>query len=140
VGIALAGHGGGITAEAADVVILNDNLLRVAEAVSIGQRTMRIARQSIWVGLALSGAGMLVASAGMITPVFGALLQELIDVAVIVNALRTSIGDSMPSHQPMPTPELASVTGLMREYPTEPSSGAVHKLSSGSDGLPSGIP
>ena len=107
VGIALAGHGGGITAEAADVVILNDDLLRVAEAVSIGQRTMRIARQSIWVGLGLSGVFMLVASAGMITPVVGALLQEVIDVAVILNALRTSIGRSPTSHRTMPTPELA---------------------------------
>ena len=90
VGIALAGHGGGITAEAADVVILNDDLSRVAEAVAIGKRTMRIARQSIWAGLSLSGVAMLVAAAGGITPVIGALLQEAIDVAVILNALRAS--------------------------------------------------
>ncbi len=117
VGIALAGHGGGITAEAADVVILNDDLLRVAEAVSIGQRTMRIARQSIWVGLGLSGVAMLAASAGMITPVVGALLQEVIDVAVIVNALRTSVGGSTPSHQPMPAPELASAERSHEQTP-----------------------
>lgn len=90
VGIALAGHGGGITAEAADIVILVDDLARVGEAVAIGQRTMRIARQSIWVGLTLSGTAMLFAAAGYIPPVIGALLQELIDVAVIVNALRAS--------------------------------------------------
>jgi len=90
VGIALAGHGGGITAEAADVVILNDDLGRVVEAIRISRRTVRIARESIWTGLGLSAAAMLVAAAGHIPPAVGALLQELIDVAVILNALRTS--------------------------------------------------
>ena len=88
VGIALAHHGGGITAEAADVVILADDLTRVAEAIRIGQRTLRIARQSIWVGLGLSAAAMVVAAAGLIVPTTGALLQEGIDLAVILNALR----------------------------------------------------
>lgn len=90
VGIALAGHGGGITAEAADIVVLTDDLARVGEAVAIGQRTMRVARQSIWVGLSLSALAMVFAAFGHITPVFGALLQEAIDVAVILNALRAS--------------------------------------------------
>jgi heavy metal translocating P-type ATPase len=90
VGIALAGHGGGITAEAADVVILVDEPARVVEAVRIGQRTMRVARQSIWVGLGLSAVAMVFAARGYIVPTVGALLQEAIDVAVILNALRTS--------------------------------------------------
>jgi P-type E1-E2 ATPase len=90
VGIAMAGHGGGITAEAADVVILVDRLERVADALAIGQHTMRIARQSIWAGLVLSGTAMVFAAAGFIPPVMGALLQEAIDVAVILNALRAS--------------------------------------------------
>jgi heavy metal translocating P-type ATPase len=90
VGVALAGHGGGITAEAADVVILVDDLARVSEAVRISRRTMRIARQSIWVGLSLSGVAMAFAAVGIIPPVVGALLQEGIDVAVILNALRAS--------------------------------------------------
>ncbi len=90
VGIALASQGGGITAEAADVVILIDDLSRVAEGVRIGQRTMTIARQSIWFGLALSGAAAGIAALGGIAPVQGALLQEIIDVAVILNALRAS--------------------------------------------------
>jgi cation transport ATPase len=51
---------------------------------------MRIARQSIWTGLSLSGVAMLFAAGGYIAPIAGALLQELIDVAVIVNALRAS--------------------------------------------------
>jgi heavy metal translocating P-type ATPase len=90
VGVALAGHGGGVTAEAADVVILNDDLARVTEAVAISRRTMRIARQSIWVGLSLSAVAMVFAATGHIPPVAGALLQEGIDVAVIINALRAS--------------------------------------------------
>jgi heavy metal translocating P-type ATPase len=96
VGIALAGHGGGITAEAADVVILNDDLGRVVEAIKISRRTVRIARESIWTGLGLSAAAMLVAAAGYIPPAVGALLQELIDVAVILNALRTSTQPRAP--------------------------------------------
>jgi heavy metal translocating P-type ATPase len=92
VGIALAAGGGGISAEAADAVILADDPTRVAEAVTISRRTLRIARQSIWVGLGLSGAAMGVASLGYIPPIFGALLQEVIDVAVILNALRAAFG------------------------------------------------
>jgi P-type E1-E2 ATPase len=90
VGIALAGHGGGITAEAADIVLLVDDLSRVPEAVRISQRTVRIARESIGVGLGLSGIAMVFAAGGFIAPAVGALLQEAIDVAVILNALRAS--------------------------------------------------
>lgn len=90
VGIALAGHGGGITAEAADVIILIDSLARVVDAVAIGHRTMRIARQSIWAGLGLSAAAMVVAAFGYIPPTIGAMLQEGVDVAVIFNALRAA--------------------------------------------------
>jgi heavy metal translocating P-type ATPase len=97
VGIALAAGGGGISAEAADAVILADDPTRVAEAVTISRRTLRIARQSIWVGLGLSGAAMGVASLGYIPPIFGALLQEVIDVAVILNALRAAFAGPLPS-------------------------------------------
>jgi P-type E1-E2 ATPase len=90
VGVALAGHGGGITAEAADVVILIDDLSRVPEAMRISRRTMYIARQCIGVGLGLSAAAMLVAAFGALQPTAGALLQEGIDLAVILNALRAS--------------------------------------------------
>jgi heavy metal translocating P-type ATPase len=90
VGVALASQGGGITAEAADVVVLVDDLSRVAEGVRISQRTMRIARQSIWFGLALSAGAAGIAAFGAIAPVQGAILQEVIDVAVILNALRAS--------------------------------------------------
>ena len=90
VGIALAAGGGGISAEAADAVILADDPTRVAEAIRISRRTLRLARQSIWVGLGLSGVAMMVASFGYIPPVAGAMLQEAIDVAVILNALRAA--------------------------------------------------
>jgi heavy metal translocating P-type ATPase len=90
VGVALAAHGGGITAEAADVVVLADSPALVADAVGISRWTLRVARQSIWAGLGLSGVAMLVAAAGYLPPTAGALLQEVIDVAVILNALRAS--------------------------------------------------
>jgi P-type E1-E2 ATPase len=90
VGVALASGGGGITAEAADAVILADDPTRLADAMAIGRRTLRLARQSIWIGLGLSAAAMVVASFGHIPPTAGALLQEGIDVAVILNALRAS--------------------------------------------------
>ncbi|MGH7679126.1 MAG: heavy metal translocating P-type ATPase [Gemmatimonadaceae bacterium] len=90
VGVALAAHGRGIASESADVILLEDDVSGVAEAIEIGQKTMRVARQSILVGLTLSGAAMVLAAYGLIVPVAGALLQEAIDVAVIVNALRTS--------------------------------------------------
>ena len=89
VGVALARHGG-VTAEAADVVLLSDDLAGVAHAVQIGKRTMRIARQSIWAGLGGSAVAMIFAAMGMIPPTAGAVLQEAIDVAVILNALRAS--------------------------------------------------
>jgi heavy metal translocating P-type ATPase len=90
VGVALAGHGGGVVAEAADVVLLVDDPSRIPEAVRIGRRSLSIARQSIGVGLGLSLVGMAFAAAGQLTPVAGAIIQEAIDVAVILNALRAA--------------------------------------------------
>jgi len=90
VGIALAAHGRGIASEAADVILLEDELRGVADAVEIGRKTMRVARQSILVGLGLSFVAMMFAAAGYIQPTVGAVLQEAIDVAVILNALRTA--------------------------------------------------
>jgi len=90
VGIALAAHGRGIASESADVILMDDDVAGVAEAVEIGHKTMRVARQSIVVGLGLSAVAMAFAAAGMIAPIAGAALQEVIDVAVILNALRTS--------------------------------------------------
>ena len=90
VGVAIAAHGGGISAEAAGIVLLTDDVSRAAEAIEIGRRATRIAKQSIFAGLGLSAVAMIAASLGYLAPVQGALLQEAIDVAVILNALRAS--------------------------------------------------
>ena len=94
VGIAMGARGATASSEAADIVILVDRLDHVAEAYSISLRTRAIAMQSIIVGLGLSGVAMIAAAFGYITPVAGALLQEVIDIAVILNALRALIGPS----------------------------------------------
>ena len=88
VGMALGARGASASSEAADVVILVDRLDRVAEAVAIARRTRAIAMQSMIAGMALSGVTMIAAAFGYVTPVAGALIQEAIDVAVILNALR----------------------------------------------------
>lgn len=90
VGIALASHGRGVATEAADVILLIDDPARLADAITISRRTMRIARQSIWTGLGLSAIGMTIASLGGISAIAGAAVQEIVDLAVIVNALRAS--------------------------------------------------
>ncbi|MEJ1160042.1 heavy metal translocating P-type ATPase [Prosthecomicrobium sp. N25] len=88
VGIAMGARGASASSEAADVVILVDRLDRVGEAVAIARRTRRIALESIGVGMSLSIVAMLAAAFGWLTPVAGALVQEGIDLAVILNALR----------------------------------------------------
>jgi heavy metal translocating P-type ATPase len=94
VGIAMGTAGATIASEAADAVIVVDRVDRVAEAVAIGRRSLHIAMQSVILGLGLSFLAMGFAAFGLIAPVFGALLQEAIDVAVILNALRALRGDS----------------------------------------------
>ena len=88
VGIAMGTAGASVSSETADAVIVVDRIDRVAEAVRIGRRSLRIARQSVLVGIGLSVAAMGFAAVGLIVPIAGALLQEGIDVAVILNALR----------------------------------------------------
>ena len=88
VGVALGAHGAAVAAEAADIVIMTDDLGRLADAVRIGRRTLVIARQSIWMGMGVSATLMVVAAFGYIPPTLGALLQEILDIVVILNALR----------------------------------------------------
>jgi len=88
VGIAMAAGNETISSEAADAAITVDRIDRVGEAVRIGRRTMRIARESVLVGIGLSVCAMGVAALGYLPPVAGALAQEAIDVGVILNALR----------------------------------------------------
>jgi len=88
VGISMGAHGSPAAAEAADAVLLADDLKRIGEAVGIARRSRAIALQSVYVGLGLSLAAMLGGAFGYVSVVEGALAQELIDVAVILNALR----------------------------------------------------
>ncbi len=88
VGLAMGATGAAASAEAADVVLLVDRFDRVVPAIRIARRSREIALQSVYAGMGLSLVGMIAAALGFIVPVQGALLQELIDVAVILNALR----------------------------------------------------
>ena len=88
VGVAMGSAGATVSSQTADAVILVDRVDRVADAIRIGRRALFIARQSVLAGIGLSLLAMGVAAAGYLPPVEGALLQEAIDVAVILNALR----------------------------------------------------
>lgn len=88
IGLAMGARGTAASAEAADVVILVDHLDRIVPAIQIARRSRLIALESVVAGIGLSLLGMIAAALGYITPVQGALLQEVIDIAVILNALR----------------------------------------------------
>ncbi|QOL80512.1 heavy metal translocating P-type ATPase [Pseudooceanicola spongiae] len=88
IGVAMGARGAAASAEAADVVLLVDDLNRLLPGIEVAQQARRIALQSVAAGIGLSVAGMVVAALGYLTPVQGAVAQEAIDVAVILNALR----------------------------------------------------
>ena len=92
VGIAMGSAGATVSSETADAVIALDRVDRVVDAIRIGRRSLGIARQSVLAGLGMSFVAMGFAAFGYIQPVAGALLQEGIDVAVILNALRALRG------------------------------------------------
>lgn len=96
VGVAMGARGATASSEAADIVLVVDRLDRLVKATQIAQRSRHIALQSIGVGMALSLVAMLFAGLGYLPPVAGALLQEGIDVAVILNALRALGGGRRP--------------------------------------------
>jgi len=93
VGIAF-GQTSDITAEAADAVVMESSLSKVDELIHIGRRMRRIALQSAVGGMALSMVGMLVAAAGYLPPVVGAIAQEVLDLAAVLNALRIALPSS----------------------------------------------
>jgi iron-sulfur cluster repair protein YtfE (RIC family) len=105
VGIAMGARGSGASSEAADVVLLVDRLDRLADALEIARRARGIALQSVLAGMGMSIAAMVVAAFGFLAPVAGALLQEGIDVAVILNALRALGGGSQRATLPKVTSE-----------------------------------
>ncbi|MCC3265924.1 heavy metal translocating P-type ATPase [Arthrobacter gengyunqii] len=109
VGIAMGARGSTAAGESADAVIATDDISKVADAVIIGRRTMRIALGSIWLGISLSVGLMVAAAFGFIPAVAGALIQELVDLAAILNALRALGGGSaseklQPGARALPQP------------------------------------
>ncbi len=88
VGIALGAHGKTASSDVADVVVLHNSIKRIGEVVAIAQTTLGIAKQGIWFGMGASVFLMCLALLGYVPPLYGALLQEAIDVFVILNALR----------------------------------------------------
>ena len=99
VGIALGARGSTAASESADVVIMQDDLSRVAFGAEIAKRTFFIAKQSILVGIGLSVLLMVIFSTGKFKPVYGAAIQELVDVVVIFNALRAHGGTKQKAHR-----------------------------------------
>jgi heavy metal translocating P-type ATPase len=91
-GIAMGAAGATVSSETADAVITVDRVDRVADAVHTGRRALHIARQSVLVGMGLSIGAMAVAALGYLPPLAGALFQEAVDLAVILNALRALRG------------------------------------------------
>jgi cation transport ATPase len=119
VGIAF-GRQSDVTSEAARVVIIDSSLAKVDELMHISYRLRRIALQSAIGGMALSAVGMVFAAAGFLAPVAGAVAQEIIDVLVVLNALRTS-------HTPARLTDFDAVT----PDPAATSAASVRRPSSG---------
>ena len=94
VGIAMGAHGATAASETASAVILKDDLSRVAQAVEISKDTMKVAKQSVWLGIAICTALMLIASVGVLPTLVGALLQEVVDTVSILWALRARHGQT----------------------------------------------
>lgn len=90
VGIAMGARGATAASESADAVVMVEDLERIADAVVIARRTLRVAWQSIGWGIGLSVALMLVAAFGVLPAIAGALAQELVDVVSIVGSLRAA--------------------------------------------------
>lgn len=98
VGIAMGAHGSTAASESADVVILKDDLERVAEAVMISRETMKVAKQSVLIGIFVCVFLMIVASTGVIPALFGAMLQEVVDTVSILSALRAKKSAKQQPH------------------------------------------
>src|SRR5215467_448436 len=113
VGVAMGARGASASSEAADVVILVDRLDRVSNALTIAKRTRGIALQSIIAGMGMSGLAMCVAASRFLPPIAGALTQEVIDVAVILNALRALTSGNRSGRQKMP---LTAATTLRADH------------------------
>jgi soluble P-type ATPase len=110
VGVAMGARGAAASSEAAGVVLLVDRLDRLAEALKIAHRSRAIAVESVIAGMGLSVAAMGFAAFGFLPPLAGAVLQEAIDVAVILNALRVLRGRGLrPGRGTLTPAELAAL-------------------------------
>ncbi|GEP47706.1 cadmium-translocating P-type ATPase [Microbacterium saccharophilum] len=114
IGVAMGARGATAAGDAADVVILVDSLAKVADAVAIGRHTVQVALTAIWIGIGLSIGLMVIAMTGVIPAVGGALIQELVDLATILYALRALRGPapgeeraSADTRRPQPTASAA---------------------------------
>jgi heavy metal translocating P-type ATPase len=130
VGVAMGARGASASSEAADVVILVDRLDRVSDAVTIAKRTHGIAVQSIVAGMGMSALAMAFAAVGLLPPIAGALTQEVIDVAVILNALRALGPGRKSGRQRMPA---IAATTLRQDH--ERMEGALDRLREIADAL-----
>ena len=115
VGVAMGARGASAASEAADIVITVDRVDRLGEAVDIARRTKRIATESMVAGIAMSLVAMAAAAFGLLPAVWGALLQEGIDAAVILNALRALSGASGPAR--LATQDEALTRRFRAEHP-----------------------
>ncbi|WP_301461708.1 HAD-IC family P-type ATPase, partial [Acidipropionibacterium jensenii] len=123
VGIAMGAKGSAAAVESADVVVMEDDLFRVARAVQIGRRTLAVAWQAIAIGIGLSVALMLVGATGVMPAVLGAGLQELVDLACILWALLSGRpGREERRHQTLSTRTPAP--GNVGKTPARPMVGA----------------
>ena len=109
VGVAMGARGATSSSEAADVVLVVDRLDRLVEAVEIAQRTRSIAIQSMWMGMGLSLVAMGGATLGLLSPVLGAVAQEAIDAAAILNALRALRGRRDAARPRLPVDVIATL-------------------------------
>lgn len=116
VGVALAAHGATASSQSADVVLTVDRVSALGDAIRIAARSRRIAMEAMVVGMGLSGAAMLVAAFGLLPPVYGALLQEVIDVLAIVIALRALVPQRSPDSLRLPAADLSLVTSIQSEH------------------------
>ncbi|MGH1525136.1 heavy metal translocating P-type ATPase [Leifsonia sp. L25] len=113
VGIAMGAKGATAASESADAVILVDDIHGVARAVRIGKDTVRIALQSIWLGIVVSVVLMLIAAFGFIPATAGALIQELVDLATILAALR-AIGGRLDAREAAAGPRAGTYAPVSR--------------------------
>jgi heavy metal translocating P-type ATPase len=134
IGVAMGARGAAASAQAADIVLLTDRLDRLVEGLEIARRCQHIAVQSAAAGMGLSIAAMIVAALGYLSPPYGAVLQEVIDIAVIANALRVLHMKSRSRQHALPRGDAERLRAA--HLGLEPVLGEIRRLAEGLPGLP----